>query len=976
MIKLFFTQFLIFLIGIITSLAQVTAPSQYVNPFTGTDGHGHTYPGATLPFGMVQLSPATRLSGWDGCSGYHYTDSILYGFTHTALNGTGVSDYGDILLMPLMGEPVFSNHLYASTFKKMNEHAEAGYYRVLLDDFKIKAELTTTVRTGYHRYTFPETREANIIIDLKHRDQVTESWIEIINDREIRGMRRSSNWAKDMQVYFHMIFSKPFLRQGIFSDNELQEKLQKARGTNIKAFVGFETKANEPIEVKVGISFVSAEGAYRNIQEENPDWNFNTIREEAWKTWNKQLSRITIISDDENRLKTFYTALYHTYLQPNTAMDVDGKYRGIDKKIHQTSGHTHYTVFSLWDTYRTWHPLMTLLETERTGDFIKVFLNIYEQGGLLPVWELAANETFCMIGYHSVSVIADAWLKGIRNYDGEKALKAMQNSAMQDHFGLEAYRRHGHIPGDMEHESVSKTLEYAYDDWCIAQMAKDMGKDSIYRTYIQRAQFYQNIFDPSTGFMRPKINGRWNTSFDPTRVDWHFTEANSWQYSFYVPQDISGLINLHGGKENFAQKIDELFETTNPISGRDQKDITGMIGQYAHGNEPSHHMAYLYNYVNKPWKTQQRVRQIMDNLYSHQPDGLSGNEDCGQMSAWLVMSAMGFYPVTPGSNTYVFGTPWFPETTIHLENGNHFKITAENVSSRNFYIQSAELNGRPYPYSYLKHDSIITGGHLHFTMGSAPNKNWASEDPYVPVARITDEPIVPVPVITSSTQRFKKPVKVSIQTIHKNCEIYYTLDGSQPGKKSISYSKPFFIDKTQEVNAVAWDSSGGYSFPVKANFIKLDFDKNIEILTNYNSSYHAGGPEGLIDGIRGPVNWRLGGWQGYQDTDFEAIIDLGQIKSVQRIAAGFLQDTRSWILMPKKVEFWISEDAKHFKRIATVEHSIADKNMDIIIQDLGVNVETDTRYLKIIATNYGELPPWHPGAGSPAFIFIDEVMIE
>jgi len=976
MMKIIPVQLLILLLSVNISIGQVTEPAKYVNPFVGTDGHGHTYPGATLPFGMVQLSPDTRLTGWDGCSGYHYSDSLIYGFTHTALNGTGVSDYGDILLMPVVGEPVFLNHLYASPFQKENEHAEAGYYSVFLNKPGVKAELTTTLRTGHHRYTFPETDQAQIIIDLEHRDRVTESWIKIINDREIQGLRRSSNWAKDMKVYFHIKFSKPFIRQGIAIDNILQKNLKKASGTNVKAFVGFNTNENETIEVKVGISAVSAEGARKNLEEENSSYDFNTIKKQAQDIWNKQLNKIVIKSNNEEQLKTFYTALYHTFIQPNTYIDVDSKYRGIDKKIHQSPGHTNYTVFSLWDTYRTWHPLMTILETKRTSDFIKVFLDMYDKGGLLPVWELAANETFCMIGYHSVPVITDAWMKGIRNFDEQKALEAMQNSTMQNHFGLEAYRNHGHIPGNMEHESISKTLEYAYDDWCIAQMAKNMGKDSVYQTYIQRSQFYKNIFDPSTGFMRPKMNGGWISPFDPTKVDWHFTEANSWQYSFYVPQDITGLIELHGGKENFAQQIDELFETTSPISGRDQKDITGIIGQYAQGNEPSHHMAYLYNFVNKPWKTQQRVRQIMDDFYSHLPDGRSGNEDCGQMSAWFVMSAMGFYPVTPGTNEYTIGTPWLPEATIHLENGNQFKITAQNVSKENLYIQSVELNEKPHPFSYITHEIILKGGHLHFVMGPEPNKNWASNDKHIPVTHIADEPVLPVPVIKSREQRFKEPVRVSIQTMMKDCKIYYTLNGSEPDKNATLYNEPFFIDETLEINAIAWHKTLGYSFPVKATFIKLDFDKDIEILTTYNSSYDAGGPEGLIDGIRGPVNWRLGGWQGYQDTDFEAIIDLGKVKPINRLAAGFMQDTRSWILMPKKVEFWVSDDKKDFKLAATIEHNIADDNMDIIIKDLEANVDINARYIKIVAHNYGNMPSWHLGTGSPAFIFVDEVMVE
>lgn len=960
----------------ISAYTQSINPAKYVNPFVGTDAHGHTYPGPTLPFGMVQLSPDTRLTGWDGCSGYHYSDSIIYGFSHTALNGTGVSDYGDILLMPVVGEPVLDNTLYSSPFKKENEHAEAGYYSVYLDKPKVKAELTTTLRTGYHRYTFPKSKESNIIIDLQHRDRVIESWIEVVNDSEIRGLRRSSNWAEDMRVFFHIKFSKPFANYGIAVDDALRENTKSASGTNVKAFVNFKTKKGETIEAKVGISAVNAEGALKNLEEENPGWDFDATRKAAWETWNKQLGKIIVKSESEEQLKTFYTAMYHTFLQPNTYMDVDGQYRGIDKKVHTSTDFTNYTVFSLWDTYRAWHPLMTILETKRTTDFIKVFLDMYQKGGLLPVWELAANETFCMIGYHSVPVIVDAWMKGIRNFDSDLALEAMRHSAMQDHFGLKAYRDHGHIPGDMEHESISKTLEYAYDDWCIAQMAKDIGNDGVYKEYIKRAQYFKNIFDPSVGFMRPKMNGGWISPFDPTRVDWHFTEANSWQYSFYVPQDVTGFIELHGGKQKLASKIDELFETENQISGRDQKDISGLIGQYAQGNEPSHHMAYLYSFVNQPWKTQYRVRQIMDNLYSHLPDGRSGNEDCGQMSAWLVMSAMGFYPVTPGKPEYVIGTPWFPEATINLENGNQFKITAENVSKENIYIQSATLNGEQYPFSYISHSDIMHSGNIHFVMGSQPNTSWGTADEYVPVTHITDEQILTVPVILSGDPRFKESVEVSIETVTPNSKVFYTLDGTLPDTSSILYTSPFAVDKTLDVNAIAWTEELGYSFPVKARFIKLEFDKSIELLSTYNKSYHAGGAEGLIDGVRGMENWRLGGWQGYQDTNFEAIIDLGSVKPISRLATGFLQDTRSWIVMPTKVEFWVSNDGVNYSHAATVDHSIPADNMEIVIKDLEANVTTSGRYVKVVAHNFGALPQWHLGAGSPAFIFVDEVMVE
>jgi len=580
-----------------------------------------------------------------------------------------------------------------------------------------------------------------------------------------------------------------------------------------------------------------------------------------------------------------------------------------------------------------------------------------------------------MIGYHAVSVIADAYMKGIRGFDDEKALEAMIHSASQDHFGLKEYKKYGYIPGDKEHESVSKTLEYAYDDWCIAQMAKEMRRDDIYRKYIRRAQYYKNIFDPSTGFMRPKLNGGWLTPFNPTKVDWHFTEANSWHYSFYVPQDMTGFYKLHGGKENLSRKIDELFETEDKITGRDMKDITGLIGQYAQGNEPSHHMAYLYNFVNKPWKTQYRVRQIMDELYSHLPDGLSGNEDCGQMSAWLIMSAMGFYPVTPGLPEYVIGTPWFPEMEIHLENGNIFRITASNVSKDNIYIQTATLNGQPYSKSYILHDTIMNGGHLHFEMGNSPNINWGSSDDEIPVTHITDELILPVPYIEAEDRRIRDVLEIAIKTIIPDCKIYYTLDGKTPDRDATPYNQPILIDETTTVQAIAYKNGYGYSFPVKAEFVKIDIDRNIEIRTPYHPNYHAGGPEALIDGVRGPDNWRLGGWHGYQGTDFEAVIDLGATNRIHYLAAGFIQDIRSWIWMPVDITFYISDDGITFNEVLHIDNPVPYDDYDVHRKDLGTEVDLSAQYVKVKATNFGTIPDWHLGAGGDAYIFVDEIII-
>jgi hypothetical protein len=534
----------------------------------------------------------------------------------------------------------------------------------------------------------------------------------------------------------------------------------------------------------------------------------------------------------------------------------------------------------------------------------------------------------------------------------------------------------GYIPGDKEHESISKTLEYAYNDWCIAMMAKQLGHDSIHQQYIVRAQSYKNIFDAETGFMRPRLNGGWLQPFDPSVVDWHFTEANSWQYSFFVPQDIVGLANLHGGNEALANKLDQLFTTDIEVGGRDMKDISGLIGQYAHGNEPSHHMAYLYNYVGQPWKTQKYVRQIMDEFYSSNPDGLIGNEDCGQMSAWLIMSAMGFYPVCPGQPEYAIGTPWFPEMTIQLENGKTFRITADNLSKENIYVQSVTLNNNPHSLTTLQHSDIVAGGHLHFEMGKKPLIHHNAELGKSPTSAILEAQILPVPFIMADDIRIKDKLRVSMGDIEAEAEIYYSLDGNEPQKNSTRYQQPFEIEHTTLIKAKAYNESKGWSKVTEAHFVKMDSRRTIELLSSYHPNYHGGGADALIDGIRGSENWRLGGWQGYQGVDFEAVVDLGQEEHIHTLSAGFVQDIRSWIWMPKTVTFSISTDGEKFKKAATLGHAISPEVEGIFKQDIGQKINEKVRYVRVQATNFGTIPSWHLGSGGQAYIFIDEIIIE
>jgi len=966
--------FFIFIAFLQLSAQDVT---KYVNPFIGTGGHGHNFPGASMPFGMVQLSPDTRLEGWDGCGGYHYSDNVLYGFSHTHLSGTGVPDYCDVLLMPTTGEITFNNKEYSSAFSHNNESATPGYYSVMLEKYNILAELTATKRAGFHRYKFPESNSANVILDLVHRDEVLESSIQIIGNDEVRGLRRSKYWAKNQYVYFAIKFSKPFKKFGISDNSVLLSDVFDINSKSLRAFFTFDTKSGEEILVKVGISGVSAEGAAANRDAEIPGWDFEKIRSDAKSEWNKELGKILVEGGTEDQKTIFYSALYHCMLVPNLYTDVDGSYRGRDFKIHKAEGFDNYTVFSLWDTYRAEHPLLTIIDQKRTNDFINTFLVQYEYGGLLPVWELSANETYCMIGYHSVPVIADAYVKGIRGYDIQKALTAMKHSADTNLFGLVSYRNLGYVSQDKEHESVSKTLEYGYDDWCIAQVAKDAGNTEDFKTFIRRAQSYKNVFDPSTGFMRAKTNGEWYYPFNPIEVNGNYTEADAWQYNFYVPQDIRGHINLMGGKVEYEKKLDELFTTDSKMSGMDLTDITGMIGQYAHGNEPSHHMAYLYDYVNAPWKTQALVHKIQTEFHKNDPDGLIGNEDCGQMSAWYVMSAMGIYSVCPGQLNYAIGTPVFDKVTINLENGKQFVIKAENVTASNYYIQSAKLNGKDYTKCYLNHNDIMNGGEIVFNMGGSENKNWGSGELDVPISSINDELINPAPFIVADEKSFQKYEYIMLKSIDPDSKVYYTLDGSEPGMNSSVYQKPILIDKTTVVKLFSYSKDFGSSKVIDGKFIKIPEGRSIKYVTNYSSQYTGGGDDALIDLVRGTKNWRLGGWQGFHGTNFEVILKFSKKQFVKKVSVGCLSDVNSWICFPTNVEFEISDDGKEFKPAGTIMYEVdLKKNSRVEISDVAQNINQDVKYIRIKAKNYGRLPAWHEGAGELSWLFVDEIVIE
>ncbi len=715
--------------------AETDDLTRFVDPFIGTDAHGHTFPGAVLPFGMVQVSPDNGRSGWDWCSGYHWSDSVIVGFSHKHLSGTGIGDLADILFQPTTrvlqpGEYVGGKdfaHRFAASFSHQEERASPGYYQVTLRNPEtlqdpVGVELTATRRAGFHRYRFPAGKPASVVLDLGFAinwDAPQETFIRIENDTLITGYRFSKGWADDQRVWFAAVFSKPMTAARLYRTGLEIPNAHTLSGKYIEGIFSFGDQGGELL-MKVGISPVDENGALQNLLTEIPHWKFDKTRREARETWNRELSKVSVTGTDKAAKRTFYTAMYHSFIAPALFSDSDGRYRGIDRKVHQATGWENYTVFSLWDTFRANHPLFTILQPERVPDMIQAMLAHHNEGGLLPVWTLEGCETNCMIGYHAVPVIVDAALKGFE-FDHERAYEAMKKSAMQDAHGIGYYREYGYIPADLENESVSKTLEYAFDDWCIAQMAHKLGRDEDYHYYMERSGSYLALFDPVTRFMRGKLSdGSWKPGFNPLfsrHRDDEYTEGNAWQYSWFVPHQVEHLIRLMGGKASFTAKLDSLFSHTEGIAGDEvSPDISGLIGQYAHGNEPSHHVAYLYALAGAPERTQELVNQIRTTLYSDQPDGLCGNEDCGQMSAWYIFSAMGFYPLNPASGDYVLGTPAFDKMVLNLTDGVKFTIRANRNSESAWRVKSVLLNGEPHEQPFISHAEIMRGGELLFIM--------------------------------------------------------------------------------------------------------------------------------------------------------------------------------------------------------------------------------------------------------------------
>ncbi len=714
--------------------------TKYVDPFIGTGGHGHTYPGATVPFGMLQVSPDNGISNWDWCSGYHNSDSVTIGFSHLHLSGTGIGDLTDIRFMPVNKEVDLTAEIksrddvpYKSAYSHLNEEASPGYYNLDLKDFNIKVELTSSLRAANHKYTFKENDTQSVVVDLGYAinwDKALASGIKIIDKNTISGFRFSTGWAKNQKVFFIAKFSKPISTYNLVKDGNYVEE-NSVEGEKSFAQLFFDEKSGEEIQVKVSLSSVSVENALENLMSSGSDFNFNSVKTNAESNWELNLSNIQVESSNEDLKTIFYTALYHTQIAPVTFSDANGEFRKENDEIEKATDFIAYSTLSLWDTFRAEQPLLSILQPEKVTDIINSMLSYYETKGVLPVWTLYGNETNTMTGYHSIPVIAEAYIKGIKGFDIEKAYEAMKTTMMQDDRGLNYYKKYGYIPYNLLDESVTITLEFAYNDWCVAQIAKELGKEEDYKYFINRSKAYEYLFDAETGFMRGKDEAGtvWKEPFDPKysahRVGAEYTEGNAWQHSWFVLHDVENLIKMHGGEDNFTDKLEQLFTESSEITGDDvSADISGLIGQYAHGNEPSHHIAYMYNFANKPWKTQYWVREILKTQYNISPEGLSGNEDCGQMSAWYVFSSLGLYPFSPASGEYQIGSPIFEKSTIKVSETASFSIIAENVSDSNIYIQSGTLNGEDFNRTSISHKELMLGGTLQFKMGSTPNKEW------------------------------------------------------------------------------------------------------------------------------------------------------------------------------------------------------------------------------------------------------------
>ncbi len=944
-------------------------PSKYVNPFIGTGGHGHTFPGPVLPFGMIQVGPDTRQGNWDACGGYHYDDSLIYGFSHTHLSGVGVEDYADLLLVPLQGklklDPLYkSKNGYGASFSHKNESAQPGFYSVKLNN-GIQVKLTATERCAIHSYTFSDkSAKKYILIDLDYRDKVLDFKAQKLSSKSVSGMRVSEAWAREQHFYFYLETSVDF------KNATLKTNPKNGRKVMILEF----DKSVQTVEVKVGISGTNEMGAKGNFDAEVKNKDFNTVFNEATQTWKTELSKIAVTSKNNTVLTNFYSAFYHTLIHPSLWSDVDGKFRTFDNKI-ETASTKMYSVFSLWDTYRAAHPLYTISHPEMVPAFANSFLSQYKVTGRMPMWPLSNNETYCMIGYHSASVLADAQAKGIEFDKPEELLAALVQSAKFNELGKTEYGTQGFISAGKEAESVSKTLEYAYDDWCIARFAESIGNSEIQKEFDLRASSWMNIFNPESRFFQPRNSGMWLNNFKPNEINHHYTEANAWQYSLAVPQNINGLITLKGGKRSMETFLDSLFTTSSKMAGREQADVTGLIGQYAHGNEPSHHMAYLYNYVGNPAKTQAIVDEILQKFYLPTPDGLVGNEDCGQMSAWYVFSALGFYPVCPGSPNYAFGRPLIDQGKIKIGE-KEFVISVQNNSESNKYIQLVKWNNQEYKKLFITHEMLKEGGLLEITMGSSPNSQQSNYEN--DATEMNSANFVPVPNFDSPNAIFPLVSSVTIETLpNETGEIFYSINN---GDYNLYAGQKLSFTSTTELKAKVVRKVTNQTFEskvVSTVFKKFEQDKSIRLDCLWENHYSANGMQSLVDGERGKDEYRNAEWQGFLCPEVSGVVELNSLKTIQKVSLSALQDCRSWIYLPSSFEVEYSIDGKIYKKLGSIKANVDGQKTPNCTRELTIEVPpTEVKFIRFKAKNFGKNPEWHISPGGKTWMFIDELIIE
>ena len=976
----------------------------YVNPMIGTGGIGHTFPGATIPFGMIQLSPSNDFKDWNWCSGYHYSDSILKGFAHNHISGPGLAGLGDILFMPGSGKVLTEpgseedpDSGYRSRFSHDHETALPGYYAVHLDDYNIDVELTCTARVGFHRYTFLNKGPAYIIIDPTHRimESLYETEIEYVGDSEIRGYKYSDGEAGLRKVYFHAVFSEPFSSKGIIADGRAAGS-EKARSVETKAYVVYDCDSVLVVSVKVGLSFVSYQGAKLNLETEADGLEFYEAREKAYETWNNVLKRIEVKSDNEDYLKNFYTAVYHAFQSPNIISDTDGKYF-VEGKIYN-SDIPQYSRYSTWDTYRALHPLFTLIEHSRNAEFVNSLASRHSQAGVeLPVWELCGHDNVCMLGYSPASVMAEAIVKDLPGIDIEKAYNAMRAAAFNADkvspnsgvSGIDEYIQTGFVPAEIK-QSVSKTTEYGYHDWAIAMVARKLGRTEDYKLFRNRSYGFKRLFNSEKSYIWPMSGtGEWE-DIDMTVWDeliTHYISGNIWGYSSYAPHAMPELIKLYGGHSSYAEWLDGVVSDSSEIGGSQHVDISGFIGKYGHGDEPSHQMAYLYNYAGQPWKTQELVSRVLETMYKPTVDGLVNNDDLGQMSAWYIFSSLGFYPVSPVDEEYIIGAPLFDKAQIRLSNGNSFVVLAANQSARNKYIKWVKLNGTKLKSSYITHDEIMKGGILEFRMSAKPNKSWAVKTENLPGfsnfdpgelggATATFTPFERDRSNVSEGQRV-----IILESNNRNSEIHYTLDGSSPDTGAAVFDNKIIINSSGTLRARAYSEGlkPGIEFSKEyyiTDSLYLEPGYPILLMETEPKGYGEGRPGLILDRELGSEDFGDGKWIAFDGSDMVAIIDFGKPVNLNNIMVGCLTGTISWIFPPSGIELSVSDNNKDYSKVAKKDLEVLTEHTGPLVGRYKISFKPQyNRYLKIHLLNYGPMPYWHGAAGKKPWVFVDEILI-